>query len=306
LVHLIGCSPFEKLTKVVEEYPRAAVCGECHPEIHREWSGSRHAHAYANAPFRNATNDYRFGLCLGCHAPEPRLTPGRPAARSAQPEEGVTCVSCHLEEGKLTGPLKSSGLVAPHAVNVTEARYKDSRFCGRCHEGTYAEWNATTMDKKPTCQECHMPRVKRKVTQATGLLSRPLVALEREEWLKRHLFITNPQELDRPPFSVEAKRDGETVTVTIKNHVPHLVPTGDFGLRVAVLEAFAVDAKGEAVKIGERELLKEVGTAIQPQASLEWKLSVPADTKSLQVKLTRLAREGVPAAELIKTELPLR
>ena len=79
-------------------------------------------------------------------------------------EDGVTCVSCHLEEGKLSGPNDPTGLVAPHPVRVTGARYRESRFCGRCHEGT----------------------------QATGGLSELFVSFEHAAPQKRHAFDPAP------------------------------------------------------------------------------------------------------------------
>ena len=301
-----SCTSFERLTKVVEQFPQARACGECHVDIYREWSESPHARAYTNPRYREGTDDYRFAACIGCHAPIPTVTEATPPARAAFREEGVTCVSCHLEEQKMLGPIIPTGKVAPHPVGVVPDRYRNSRFCGRCHTGTFAEWSAVKMEKKPTCQECHMPATKRKLTQATSSFSKAIVAMEQEVPQKRHTFTSTPKDLESPPFTVTVVNAPANLKLTIRNNLAHAVPTGDFGIRIVVLDAILVDAKGTNRFLGQRELVKQLGTALQPQSSFEWKLPAQKNARSLLVRMRRRGAEGGSSVELFKTEVPLR
>lgn len=300
-----GCGIGNKLTMIVEEFPRASSCRHCHIEIFDEWSKSSHATAYSSPQFREATDDYRFVECLGCHTPVPTLTSGPPPARTVDREEGVTCVSCHLEEGRLSGPLDPTGMVSPHPIEVSSDRYRDSRFCGRCHEGTYSEWSDVAMEDKLTCQQCHMPQRRGKVTQATSALSQVLVAFEDNVLQRGHGFATIPTGLDTPPCSLEVTRGASAVTLKVTNHLPHSLPPGDFGMRIIVLTVAAVDMRGNSIPLGERELVGELGSAIPPRSSLAWELAIPPDVSALRIQMLRSSYEGVDAHALIATEIIL-
>ena len=299
-----GCASFEHLTRAGAEFPRAEACTHCHGDIGREWAASPHARAYVDPLFRRATDDYRFRACLGCHAPQPTLTDAEPAPREAHPQDGVTCVSCHLEEGRLSGPNDPTGLVAPHPIRVAGARYRESRFCGRCHEGTFAEWSAAEMSEKPACQQCHMPAVTRKATQATGGLSEVFVSFEHAAPQKRHAFDPAPTGLKMPPVAIRVTRSAGGATVHVTNNLPHTLPTGDFGSRVVVLEASALDAGGRGSPPVRRELIKALHTAVAPLATAEWTVAIPADARAVRVRLVRVGREGGDA-ELAVAEVPL-
>lgn len=291
---------------VLEEFPRAATCEHCHGEVFAEWSASPHAKAYTNAHFREATDEYRFNACLGCHAPEPMVTNDRPSVRSIYRDEGVTCVSCHLEEGKLSGPIDPTSMVPPHPVDANQSKYRDSRFCGRCHEGTLLEWNAVEMENKPSCQQCHMPPKKRKLTQASGTIGKLFVAFEEEILQKRHTFATVPEQLESPPYEVKMINDTETLRLTILNHLPHSLPPGDFGIRIIILKAFKVDLSGNALPIGEYELIKELGSAIPPRSSVGWELPIPADARSILIRMVRQGPGGLETKILMETEVFVR
>jgi len=171
-----GCSGFGDLTDVRTVTPPAARCGECHDAIAEEWRASAHAAAFVSPLFRAASADAEFERCVPCHAPGALLfAPGRPAARAALREEGVHCLACHLDarcpgaiespspdpaEFAMAGPYPATGLVQPHPIVVRPDDHRSAAFCGRCHEGTYAEWQRAE-GRKPTCQECHMPPVRR-------------------------------------------------------------------------------------------------------------------------------------------------
>lgn len=306
----LSCEGYAHLTRVTSEFPRAAECGKCHVEIYEEWAGSPHAGAWVHPRFRASTDDYSFAGCLGCHAPEPTLTLEAPAARKVMREEGVTCVSCHLEESKQWGPVEASGLLTPHPVGVDRERYTDSRFCGRCHEGTLREWQAAEpleRTEKPSCQQCHMPEVTRKITQATDTISSLIVAFEDEHTLKRHTFVRVPEGVEPPPISCELVRSGDGWLLRLHNALPHSLPPGDFGVRVVTVEARAVSGSAESPQplLGRWELVRELGTHVPAGGSRDWPLEPPTGARAVRVLVVRSGSEGAETAELLHVEVPI-
>ncbi len=287
LVGLTSCVQFDHLTRVNDEFPRAGACAECHVEIAREWSASPHARSFTNAAYQAATDAGRFRDCLGCHVPPVEMSEALPTPRSSGREEGVTCVSCHLRNGELGGPFPTTAAVVPHPVRVDPARYRDSRLCGRCHEGTYLQWSAADPRSKPVCQQCHMAPVRRKITQGKNMISNILVSFEEEGNLRRHTFAPVPRELDSPPVAVTARRRDGKLVLTVENRLPHAIPTGDFGLRIVVLEVAALTPAGTGQALGRRELATALGSAIPSGSSVEWLVDVPEDTRTIRFRMVR-------------------
>jgi len=305
IVSLAGCTSFDYLTKVTEELPRAKQCGKCHVEIFHEWSVSDHSSAYTNPHYRRATDDYAFNRCLSCHVPEPTVSEQSPKARSIYREEGITCVSCHLEQGKLSGPLEPTGKVAPHPIGVRPEFYNNSIVCGRCHEGTFAEWQSVINPDRKTCQQCHMSPVTRKITQPTGGFSNIIVGFEKEAALKRHDFAILSAAKTEQPVSFEVQKSGSSFVLVLNNNLPHSLPTGDFGFRVLLLKIFAVGRRDSVVSLGEQEFAKELGNAIPAEGTARWLLEVPPATKAIRVRLMRQSYEEENVLGLMDIEIPL-
>ena len=306
VVGLAGCASFDHLTKVTEEFPKAKQCGKCHVEIYHEWSESDHATAYINPHYRQVTDDYAFEECLSCHVPQPMVSDQPPIARSIHRAEGITCVSCHLEEGKLSGPIEPTGKIAPHPIGVKPEFYNDCIVCGVCHEGTYAEWKAVEAKDKKTCQHCHMSPVRRKVTQGTGGLSNVIVSFEKEGELKRHNFAILTTAQEEPPVSFELQQSGSDIELVFKNNLPHTLPTGDFGYRVLILEIFAVDARGNEVSLERREFAKELDNAIPAKGMLRLRLDAPRETRAIRAHLVRQSYKEDQVPDLTDIEIPLQ
>jgi hypothetical protein len=301
-----GCESFSYLTRVTEEFPRAKQCGKCHVEIFQEWSRSDHATAYVNPHFSQATDDYAFEDCLSCHVPQPNVSDKPPIARWVHRTEGVTCVSCHLEQGKLSGPIEPTGKIAPHPIGVKPEFYNNSIICGHCHEGTFAEWKSAADREKKPCQHCHMSPVKRKVTQATGGFSNVIVSFEKEVAQKRHDFAILATGSVEQPASFEAQRSGSDVVLVLRNNLPHSLPTGDFGFRVLLLKIFTVSPQGNVVSLGQREFAKELGNAIPPEGTARWQLEAPPETRAIQVRMVRQSYEEDQALDLMDVEIPVK
>jgi hypothetical protein len=306
ILSLSSCVSFDYLTQVTEDsFPQASQCGKCHVEIYHEWATSDHAAAYVNPHFKQATHDHQFEACLSCHAPQPfRSDPL--VTRNMDRSEGITCVSCHLVEGKLAGPLEPTGKIAPHPIDVNPDYYHTSGICGTCHQGELAEWeNANRVDKK-TCQECHMPEVTRKVTQPTGGISNLIVAFEDTVKQKKHDFSMVSSNMDFDIISVQAIRvNANEITLIIKNNLPHSLPAGDFGFRVMALEALTASTDDNEILLDRMELTKELKNAISPSGTFEWKLGVPPATDFLRIKLSRLSYDEEDVIYLTDIRVPV-
>jgi hypothetical protein len=302
-----GCESFADLTRVTNDhFPRAVKCGKCHIDIYAEWSGSDHARAYTNPHFRRSTNDHAFTDCLNCHAPEPTVSLLPPKTRHLHRDEGITCVSCHLENGVLSGPFAPTGKVKPHPVGVNPELYRGSQLCGRCHEGTYAQWQDAPLEDKKTCQQCHMPAVTRKVTQSAGGISKLIVSLEHEVVQRQHVFRIQTDESICEMVSVTATQAGSEVELSVRNNVPHLLPTGDFGFRVLDLIVSRTDRQGNTIEVLREELTKELKSAIPAGASLQRIVQLPADAQTLRLRIQRRSYQDQAMLELFDQEVTLK
>lgn len=303
-VGLASCASFKHLTQVSNTFPQAQDCGKCHIDIHQEWMASDHSHAYSNPHFRAATDNHAFGECLNCHAPEPMLTADTPAVRSSEREEAVTCVACHLDQGKLWGPLEPTGKVRPHPIGVRPEVYRDVGICGRCHQGTFEQW-ADADEGKQTCQQCHMPEVTRKMTQSTGGFADLIVAMEHQTPQRRHTFAIPASDSTDGMIALEVRRVDAGAQIMLRNRLPHDLPTGDYGFRVLVLEIAAVDGQGEEHVLAREELAPEAKTAIPPEGTWQRTVTIPASSVSLRVHLRRHSYEDQDVLDLFDRMVPL-
>lgn len=300
-----GCKGFGHLTHIDMTYPKASFCEDCHIDIYNEWVNSPHARAFTSNTFRMATHNYSFTDCLGCHAPEPTFSATQSESRNIFREEGVTCASCHLEESKMVGPLTPTGILAPHPVRVDDGRYRNSQFCGRCHEGTFKEWSDVKAENKHTCQECHMPPVKRRITQSEKFISKMIVATEDETVQKKHTFGIYRELPDITPFHVTVNREGELFKLVLENNIPHALPTGDFGIRIVTVDILAVQTNDEVIRIKRFELIKALHTAIPPKGSANWTFSLPNTAKAVRCVISRSRVNSDEREDLYQTEVPI-
>ncbi len=302
---IVGCGGFDRLSKINMEYPRAEFCSECHIDIYKEWKESPHAVSFASSSYRQATNDYQFAGCISCHAPEPAVSDGEVKSRNIFRKEGVTCSSCHLEESKMIGPIEPTGKVAPHPIDVDEDRYRNSRFCGRCHVGTFNEWDKVAQDDKRSCQDCHMLPIKRKITQAEHMLSKIIVAMEKEVLQKQHTFSVHAKLPDFKPFDIDVKKQNSQIKLRLANNLPHSLPTGDFGFRAVIVDILAIHKDKSVEPIKRVELLKEIKTAIPPKSAASWGFSVSDNVTAVRCVITRRGMDPEKVDKLFETEVIL-
>jgi hypothetical protein len=179
------------------DFPSAEQCRACHPKQYEEWSRSMHHYAQQSPVFEafNLTLVERTGgtigtFCSRCHTPVGTALgengSRRNVHRSRLSLEGVSCVVCHrmkrsyyksnarsfIEPGGLMdtcmyGPFDDSTEVPGTHPAVGRPHYKESFFCGSCHDVTnpagvrleeaFSEWqNSPAAKQGITCQACHM------------------------------------------------------------------------------------------------------------------------------------------------------
>lgn len=288
-----------------QHFPQPDSCAHCHVDIHEEWKLSPHARAFTNERYRHATDDYAFQECLGCHAPQPMLVRGEPAVRPVEREIGVGCVSCHLDNGAMVGPLQPTGLAKPHPIKVDPAPFENGKLCGHCHQGELRQWQASTIEGKQDCRHCHMPTVRRTMTQATSLVSKAFVAAEKAEIQHRHTFMLVPGKLPEPPFTLDVAATGDQMTIALTNRLPHNLPTGDFGVRIVQIEALGIDSHGASASLGRWELTNFGAGALPSGQSRHWSVPRSPDLRALRLQVARQGRDGADRVVLLQKEVPL-
>jgi len=191
---------------------KASTCGACHQEIYAEWHISTHARAWSGDPqfqaelakAREDGGDVSW-MCKNCHTPlEQQLetlvvstenglqfptTIDNPSFDPDLQDEGITCATCHVKDGKVLGPWGESNI--PHATQK-DPSLRTNDVCTQCHQASvgFPDLNLACMfetgeefeksdsnDGQTTCQTCHMPEI-----------VRPLVEDGDERTTRRHWF----------------------------------------------------------------------------------------------------------------------
>lgn len=284
--------------------PAAADCERCHQEVYREWRASGHSRAWHGEAFQRASAQGRAEACTGCHAPAPVDESDPVAMRSTHLDEGVTCLSCHLSTQPgvppltMRGPATRTSPIEIHPIVAEDPFYRSSELCGRCHELELSQWReakAPEGEDKRTCQQCHMPSVRRKVESVHDehAYSAVFVALGREQDLRRHVFDV-PEDADEW-IDLEVDGSGSRARVRITNRMPHTLPTGAFGKRRIRL-ALAWPGGSEAhVVAGGSEGPLAAGESIEVPVRLPTGVTLD----DLRVRLERWDRTGERWATLV-------
>lgn len=237
LLVLAGCTTFGSLTRTstaTHEGPQASQCGACHVDQYREWQGTAHAKAFTSTTFQEAAGNPPEQECLKCHSPL-EIRAEKTESRAFHQQEGVTCISCHLSEGKMHGPHASSALFNPHPVEEDRTFYASQSLCAACHAETHAQWQKTAARQETrTCQECHQPVVQRRATQGTNFLSNILVAFEDELPTRSHeitleKMVNFPGGVTITAQIMPTGPNAPALEVTLRNNLPHDLPTGTYG-----------------------------------------------------------------------------
>jgi Cytochrome c554 and c-prime len=288
LLSVQGCSP-DVDPQVAAGVPAPEACASCHAVIAAEWEASSHARAWTSEAFRGASLDYTRAECLGCHAPQSLLvTEGRPALRDDRREDGVDCQACH-DHGC---GRASEGGAERHPVS---ALHRSPELCGRCHGRAWEEYQTYAAEGTPTCQECHMPAVRRNLTQPGGVASALWVYFQEPVEQRRHTFHLRGVEWSRRAVDLrfDTRRRGEVVEVEVDLtcRLPHHLPTGEQrGAGAIRLRVEGRDAQGADLVRAEEQFARD-GTALVPGETWSLREQFPADVVEVVLRLERL-REG--------------
>jgi nitrate/TMAO reductase-like tetraheme cytochrome c subunit len=221
------------------------------------------AHAFAGTdkyPVHSRAAEEEGRSCNVCHFPQPFAIPdlnvaemAKPVARPKDQEAGgLTCASCHLTpDGKIRGPHK---VEAPHAT-VQEAAIQSAAMCAYCHSmgkrvpgkqtQTFFEWREDFHNAglgSQQCQDCHMPRTVRKLSEDFDTPPRAVA---------RHLW-TGGRSLQRlnsalSLVAVQPEEGKAALDLHVINiGAGHSVPTGS-NRRAVYLEVEVLDRKGKPV-----------------------------------------------------------
>ncbi len=168
LVTWLATAP-KKTTRGADQAPTfrsANDCRACHQDVWDEWHGSHHQISYLNPEVRALSEDFRNKDCQACHLPRPVSITGygqRVLPRQTQPDEGVSCLSCHQDvDGAILG--RNAAPDAPCKVRASEA-FTSASMCASCHNqhATTDQWRASGYPERgQDCNHCHMPPVERK------------------------------------------------------------------------------------------------------------------------------------------------
>ncbi len=288
-----GCGLFQKmltsmnmhpeLVERSENFPGSAVCGECHVDIYVEWVRSSHSKSYISKEFKLSTDNYEFKFCLGCHVPDTifaqlnqdfdekaenkvsGLINDEIKSRAQNLEDGVDCQSCHLTmDCTLAGPHEG---ISPHPIEKKEDLYMKSELCGICHVDTFEEYvNYVEEGNDETCQDCHMPAVRRKLIQ-----DEPWQKLHVRKDGKAHTFSVQSAIKNIKDFVKLSFTDIKHSTNQIKGDVEifnakvnHSIPTGKYGYREILLLVNLKNSFGGIIKTWEESLFMELDTQLKP------------------------------------------
>ncbi len=289
-----GCGLFQKmltsmnmhpeLVKRSEDFPGSAVCGDCHVDIYIEWIKSSHSKSYISEDFKLSTNNYEFKFCLGCHVPDTIFAPLKQGSddktkinvsglindeivpRAHNLEDGVDCQGCHLTlDCTLAGPHDG---ISPHPIEKKEELYLKSELCGKCHVDTFEEYSKYIEEgNDETCQDCHMPAVRRKLIQ-----NEPWQKLHVRKDGKAHTFsvqsaLKNIKDFVKLSFTDIKYRDNQiTGNVEIFNaKVNHSIPTGKYGYKEILLLVDLKNSIGGTIKTRQESMFLELNTQLEPK-----------------------------------------
>ncbi len=301
-----GCKLIEnlhpELVKMGEGSPGSKECSECHIDIYNEWAESTHSGSYSSEVFRVATNNYEYKFCLGCHIPETifkslqkstsvevdddlqKLENEEIVARSHNLGDGVNCQGCHLtQDCKLAGPHEG---VAPHPTEKIEEFYKRSDLCGVCHKDTFEEYLIYKVEGDETCQECHMPTVKRKLIQ-----NEPWQKIHVRKEGKAHTFSVSSAMKKKKDFIdlkfTEINNDNNQITGNVEiinSKVSHSIPTGKYGYREILLLINLKDNLGRVIKSRQESMFVELDTQLKPGEKKIYNFAFDLDEEGIGVE----------------------
>lgn len=266
-------------------FESSAQCASCHRDVYDEWHGSHHQIAYLNPEVRALSEDFRNKDCQACHLPRPVSLTGygqRVLPRQTHPDEGVSCLSCHLgKDGEILG--RNAVPSAPCAPKASKELVSVD-LCGSCHNqhNTTDQWRASHyVGLGQDCNHCHMPPVERKFSDGTAKKGRG------------HAYKgAHDVETLRAAATFSVQLDGNAVALQVQNTgAGHNFPTEERHRAVDVEVSFT-DGAGQAsawqrLMRFRQPYRDEPGENTQLPAGQTWhgRIDIPAGTRLVKARL---------------------
>lgn len=257
-------------------------CGKCHKDIYKTWKNSLHAEATDNPVFKTAylqayfeRGDEARKTCLKCHAPIAFLNNDLTLSQNVT-REGINCDYCHsIAEILPGGPRFEFNLLKQGPLqNVTSpvhptrfnALFKQSQFCGGCHEyksangvkliETYSEWMQGPYPAKgKQCQSCHMMKVAGKIV-THEVQQTPENEISSHDIAGGHSISKREESIDIKIVVTNTFKQKVEVTVNITNKgAGHKIPTGIPSKKI-VLQVSIQSKTGETYQMHQKTYQK--------------------------------------------------
>jgi len=280
-------------------------CKECHPILYREWLGSPHSSAFTAPEFNYETNGYRAEFCLPCHIPQGFMGfPKELKARSVYKNEGVGCPACHM-----LGDVLQSNTEKPTKAHPKRAKnpfFTRSVVCAPCHKTNYIEVGKFKVAKPKTCQDCHMPGVKRKS-------DKPIKKYQLKT--QDHRFSVFKRKSYKEVISMNIEKaerveTGVSVVVNIENiGAYHALPSSDFGYNEFVVTAELKNEMGLGVSQRYFSVLVERKNAFQPREKKKYPILLSDPEHQgvrLYVRLLKVSFDRKRKTMLLNSERDVR
>ncbi len=257
---------YDYLLEMGEKTVKSSECNECHKLIYEEWSKDFHAKAFVNDPFKKGSKNYGAEECIACHAAQGIADEKNLKTRPVHKEEGINCTTCHLKNNMIYGPYK---LTAKHKSEQDESMLK-SEFCAGCHMPTFQEWQAS--GSKKTCQECHMPRVERKVVQGF-----PISMFVSNRMVGQHMQSYEKLLKEAALITGEAGKGSVKISFTNRG-ADHNMPTGKYGDYRIVLNTQVKESDGKTIFSKEEIFSTLKKNGVPPQKAVTFEYPIPFET----------------------------
>jgi hypothetical protein len=236
-------------------------CSKCHPEVYKTWSTGNHSKAFSNEIFRTALKLESLRWCLHCHGPlwNEKKVDLKTATEAQKPlgelhEAGVTCVVCHMREGK----IHTRGAHEIDQTKIFHRLYRDkklgaSEFCAGCHQFNFPK---TT---EPVVTYAHSTPMQNTVTEYENVTGGNPPCHSCHIDGKDHSLHPKGELQKTLQYSIKTVKSDELSSVTFSirlENLGHHFPTGDL---FRILSLYVYDARHK--EIFKKDYRKEVRVA---------------------------------------------
>lgn len=286
----------------------AKTCGMCHTEIYAEWKGRKHADAWDDEVYQaKLKTRKRKKSCTGCHIPTRVLARlGRkPKTRKNLLHEGVTCVSCHENDGAIHGPFGAQTDAHKSIKDPLFSHHGSSALCLSCHSTKIDVVLPVGRDfkeyvlahKGESCAGCHMPEITRHL--AVSVITGKPVG-EKRLGRSHKLLGANDPEFCATAFKLSVEKADGKFVLHVENKAGHRVP----GLRIRGFHFFVRQQDAHGKTLAEHKFVIDSENGIKVLETRQFPFDPVAGAKKLEVTVEHHFKDKL-VAQIIKQTLDL-